>query len=120
MNPSHNLSIKMTSIGMSVCSIDWSVQYLVKTMSCRLSTSTSYSDFFRFHDQWKFGSQKLVFVVGFIQFLRNRTLLNWDQTAAKLHMTTDRSKDILYLDLDDYLHGLIQLSNELVSEILNC
>lgn len=56
-----------------------------------------------------------MFVITFTQFLKTRDLLSWEQVAEKLHLTTDRLKDTLYLDLDDYLHGLIQLSNELVS-----
>lgn len=69
----------------------------------------------RYHDQWRFGAQKLVFIVSFTEFLSSGNLLNWRGAADKLHLSTDRTSGELYLDLEDYLHGLLHLSNELVS-----
>ena len=69
----------------------------------------------RYHDQWKFVTQRLVFVVSFTEFLLSSRLLAWEQVAARLSLTTDRSSGSFYLDLEDYLHGLVSLSNELVS-----
>jgi len=68
----------------------------------------------RFHEQWKFVTQRLVFVVAFAEFLLLRTLLTREQAAAKLNLSCDRSLDMLYLDLEDYLHGILLLPNELV------
>ena len=64
-----------------------------------------------------------MFVVSFVEFLAAERLLLWQEAAARLYLTTDRTQatdDIestakLYLDLEDFLHGLISLSNELVS-----
>ena len=64
-----------------------------------------------------------MFVVSFVEFLRADRLLLWQEATARLYLTTDRTKATddsestaqLYLDLEDFLHGLISLSNELVS-----
>ena len=64
-----------------------------------------------------------MFVVSFVEFLTADRLLLWQEAAARLYLTTDRTQATddskstaqLYLDLEDFLHGLISLSNELVS-----
>lgn len=73
--------------------------------------------YFRYHDHWKFCTQRLAFVVSLVEFLTSNRMLLWQEAAENLYLTTDRSEDKLYLDLEDYLHGLISLSNELVSRI---
>lgn len=83
---------------------------------------------YRYHDQWKFATQRLVFVVSLVEFLTEGRLLLWQEAATRLHLTAERSQSrsadgdktevksaALYLDLEDYLHGIISLSNELVN-----
>ena len=69
---------------------------------------------YRYHDQWKYTTQRLIFVVSLVEFLTTDKLLLWQEAASNLSLTTDRNEDKLYLDLEDYLHGLISLCNELV------
>ncbi|KAF6040721.1 TSN [Bugula neritina] len=79
----------------------------------KLAETVSKAEFYRYHDHWKFCTQKLTFVVTFIEFLSTGKLLLWHEAADSLSLTTDRSSDKLYYDLEDYLHGLVSLSNEL-------
>ncbi|XP_067930418.1 translin-like [Watersipora subatra] len=89
------------------------IQNEVQELHSKLVATVPSAEFYRYHDQWKFTMQRLVFTVSFIEFLSSQRLLLWQEAAAALFLTTDRSEDKLYLDLEDYLHGLISLSNEL-------
>ena len=69
-----------------------------------------------------FSIQKLVFVVTLVHYLREDRLLFLADTAKQLGMTQDQElrDEKLYLDFEDYLSGVIQLSNELSRFTVNC
>ena len=64
----------------------------------------------------------MVFVTTLIHYLRHDQLLFWAPTAQRLGMTHDQElrDEQLYLDFEDYLGGVIQLSNELSRFTVNC
>jgi len=78
--------------------------------------------YFRFHQHFNYSLQKLVFITTLIHYLRNDQLLFWAPTAQRLGMTHDQElrDEQLYLDFEDYLGGVIQLSNELSRFTVNC
>ena len=78
--------------------------------------------YFRFHQHFNYSLQKLVFVTTLIHYLRHDQLLFWAPTATRLGMTHDQElrDEQLYLDFEDYLGGVIQLSNELSRFTVNC
>ena len=78
--------------------------------------------YFRFHQHFNYSLQKLVFITTLIHYLRNDQLIFWAPTAERLGMTSDQElrDEQLYLDFEDYLGGVIQLSNELSRFTVNC
>ncbi|KIY69127.1 translin [Cylindrobasidium torrendii FP15055 ss-10] len=68
--------------------------------------------FWRWKDMWTNGLRSFVFVAAFVQFLTDGTLLSLADTTAQLGIK-DEWKDRFALPVEDYLHGLITLVNEL-------
>merc|ERR1712109_309383 len=95
--------------------VDSLIDTKVKERITALSTVIPKGQYFRFHQHFNYSLQELVFVVTLIHYMREDKLLFWAPTAERLGMTHDQEMrdETLYLDFEDYLSGVIQLSNEL-------
>ncbi|XP_074652926.1 translin-like [Tubulanus polymorphus] len=68
--------------------------------------------YYRFHDHWKFVSQRLVFICALIVYLETESLITKDETAAMLGVKSNK-EDGFHIDLDDFLMGLLLVASEL-------
>jgi predicted translin family RNA/ssDNA-binding protein len=105
-----------------LASVDNLLDTRIKTGIVALSTVIPKGQYFRFHNHFNYSLQKLVFIVTLIHFLRHDKLTFLNETAARLDMTHDQEQrdEKLYLDFEDYLAGVIHLSNELSRFTVNC
>ncbi|XP_046403866.1 translin [Ischnura elegans] len=74
--------------------------------------------YYRFHEHWRFVSQRLVFLIALTIYLETGRLATREEVADILGMKTNR-KDGFVLDLEDYLVGLLQLASELARFAVN-
>ena len=74
--------------------------------------------YYRFHDQWRFVTQKLCFLASLIIYLEIKVLVTKETVAEMLGVKNNR-QDGFHLDLEDYLMGLLQLSAELSRFAIN-
>ncbi|XP_063407469.1 translin-like [Mytilus trossulus] len=70
------------------------------------------NQYYRFHDHWKTVMQKLSFLTAFIKYLEKEELNTREEAAKMVGVYTNREEGF-HMDLDDYLHGLLQLASEL-------
>lgn len=105
-----------------LANVDSLIDSKVKDRIAALSTVIPKGQYFRFHQHFNYSLQKLVFVVTLMHYMRHDKLLFWAPTAERLGMTHDQElrDETLYLDFEDYLSGVIQLSNELSRFTVNC
>nr|CAD7569649.1 unnamed protein product [Timema californicum] len=78
----------------------------------KLSEKIAHQMYYRYHDHWRFGTQRLTFLVALIIYLETGKLANREEVAVALGIKTERESGF-HLDLEDYLSGLLQLSSEL-------
>ncbi|XP_058792236.1 translin [Phymastichus coffea] len=78
----------------------------------KLSILIPKDQYYYYHDQWKSVTQKLCFLVSLVIYLEKKILVNKETVAEILGMSTDRENGF-YLDLEDFLMGILQLSSEL-------
>ncbi|XP_006611073.1 translin [Apis laboriosa] len=78
----------------------------------RLAEVVPKDQYYRFHDQWRFVTQKLCFLASLIIYLEIKVLVTKETVAEILGVKNNR-EDGFHLDLEDYLMGLLQLSAEL-------
>ncbi|CAA7261402.1 unnamed protein product [Cyclocybe aegerita] len=86
-------------------------------LSCRdvtgaLSTIIPPNQFWRWKDMWSNSMRTAVFAAALIEYLSNRALLSLSQAAELLGIKEEFS-DRMTLPVEDYLHSLISLVNEL-------
>ena len=84
----------------------------------------SVGQYYRYHFMYNMTIQRFVYQAALTHFLKTETLLSFDETAKTLgiHSPADKSRsksDVFHLDLEDYLAGLIQMSNELSRFVVN-
>jgi len=80
--------------------------------SSKLADIVPPNQYWRWKDLWTRHIQSLVFVSAFLRFLESGQLLSI-KDATKVLGIEDSWKDRFYLQVEDYLHGLILLINEL-------
>jgi len=90
----------------------------------QLSEVVPVGQYYRYHFMYNQTIQKLVYQAALTNFLKTETLLSFEETAKMLgiHSQEDKSRsksDVFHLDLEDYLAGLIQMSNELSRFVVN-
>ncbi|XP_012274623.1 translin [Orussus abietinus] len=68
--------------------------------------------YYRFHDQWKFVTQRLCFLASLTIYLEKKILVTKETVAEILAIKNNREEGF-HLDLEDFLMGLLQLSAEL-------
>lgn len=75
-------------------------------------------EYYRYHDHWRFVTQRLCFSAALVVFLEDGVLIAKEKTAEILGIK-DKPEDGFHLDLEDYLMGILQLSSELVSILIS-
>lgn len=88
--------------------IDGKVKTLYKEIAFKISPNI----FYKYHDHFRYSTQRISFVIAFAQFLENGTLVDRNETAERLDLNVDASKGF-HLDIEDYLMGLLLLASEL-------
>uniref|UniRef100_A0A0A9XTH9 Translin n=1 Tax=Lygus hesperus TaxID=30085 RepID=A0A0A9XTH9_LYGHE len=78
----------------------------------KLSETIPKNEFYKYHDSWKFVTQRLVFAAALRHFLLNQELLLKEDAAQILSLKPEPAEGF-HLDLEDYLHGLLSLTSEL-------
>ncbi|XP_066927151.1 translin-like [Clytia hemisphaerica] len=68
--------------------------------------------YYKYNQQWSFAMQRLVFVLTYVHYLTTEQLMSRELVAGKLNLKL-RWEDGFYLDLDDYLIGVLQVASEL-------
>lgn len=71
--------------------------------------------YYRYHDHWRNQTYTVVFVLTFVHWLETGGLLSHGETASLLGLADGE----FGLDLEDYLVGLCNLSNELPRYVVN-
>jgi len=78
------------------------------------------NEYFKYHDHFRFSTQRLVFLTAFIEYLQKESLVSKESVADKLGMAPARLAGTLHLDLEDYLLGVLTLASELSRLAINC
>ncbi|GLB38539.1 putative translin [Lyophyllum shimeji] len=76
------------------------------------------NQFWRWKDMWSNSLRTVVFTASLIEYLSSRTLISLSQVSEILGIK-EEWKDRLSLPVEDYLHGLISLVNELSRFAIN-
>jgi len=84
----------------------------VKDQYANIASKVPENQYYRFHDHWRFVTQRLSFLAAFVCYLESESLISRDQTAATLGLKVDRQSGF-HLDLEDFLMGLLQMASEL-------
>ncbi|XP_044738662.1 translin [Chrysoperla carnea] len=84
----------------------------VRVNYIKLASVVPQDQYYRFHDQWKFVTQRLAFLIALTIYLEVGILVS-RETVAEILGVKSRRDEGFHLDLEDYLMGLLQLSSEL-------
>lgn len=84
----------------------------VKSQIARLSSKFSLEEYYRFHDHWRYAFQRLSFSASLIIYLEAEKLATREEIAELLGVAV-KKEDGFHIDLEDFLHGLLSLGNEL-------
>jgi len=78
--------------------------------------------YYRYCDHWRFITQRLCFIASLLIYLETLSLATREQVAYLLGLARrgDSTTKTFHMDLEDYLHGLLQLGSELSRYALNC
>ncbi|XP_012139698.1 translin isoform X2 [Megachile rotundata] len=90
----------------------------VRIKYSKLALVVPKEQYYRFHDQWRFVTQKLCFLASLIIYLEIKVLVT-KETVAEMLGVKDNREDGFHLNLEDYLMGLLQLSAELSRFAIN-
>ncbi|CAD6215972.1 GSCOCG00007126001-RA-CDS [Cotesia congregata] len=74
--------------------------------------------YYRFHDQWRYVTQRLCFLVSLIIYLEVKTLVTKETVAEFLGIKSNREEGF-HLDIEEFLMGLLELSAELTRFAVN-
>ncbi|XP_076680644.1 translin [Andrena cerasifolii] len=90
----------------------------VRKNYARLAEVVPKDQYYRYHDQWRFVTQKLCFLASLVIYLEIKVLVTKETVAEVLGVKNNRL-DGFHLDLEDFLMGLLQLSAELSRFAIN-
>jgi len=99
-----------------------SLETEVRQHYVRIAEKIPQGQYYRYCDHWKFVTQRLCFIASLLIYLESSSLAKRDQVADMLGLAKkgDAFSKTFHLDLEDYLHGLLQLGTELSRYALNC
>lgn len=84
----------------------------------KLKDAVPKDQYYRFHDHWRFVTQRLSFLVALTEYLETGKLVSHEGVCSELGLAKRRI-DGFHLDLEDYLIGLLELANELARLSVN-
>ncbi|XP_011861452.1 PREDICTED: translin [Vollenhovia emeryi] len=84
----------------------------IRTEYANLAAVVPTNQYYRYHDQWRFVTQRLCFLVALVIYFEVKDLVN-KKTVAEILGVKNNREDGFHLDLEDFLLGLLQLSAEL-------
>jgi len=111
----HQGSIKIIDI----CSKARNEFEQVRVLYEQLSNFISPQEYFKYADHYRFINQRFVYVAALLVYLESGTMISKEEAAKIIGMSANRS-DKFYLDLEDYLSGLLQVAPELSRLAVNC
>lgn len=90
----------------------------VQDLYSKLREKVPEEEYFRYHEHWRYVTQRLVFSAAFIIFLETGKLIEREMAAEFLGISADPD-DPFHIELDDFLLGLLILADELTRLSLN-
>ncbi|KAJ7515994.1 hypothetical protein O6H91_22G038200 [Diphasiastrum complanatum] len=72
-------------------------------------------EYYRYHDHWRNQTQQVIFLLSFVNWLEFGNLLSHGEVESLL----DLQQKEFFVDLEDYLIGLCNMSNELPRYVVN-
>ncbi|GLV39685.1 translin [Carabus blaptoides fortunei] len=90
----------------------------VRSGYAKLANVVPIDQYYRYNDHWRFVTQRLVFLIALTIYLEVGILVSRETVAEILGVGTEHTKGF-HLDLEDFLHGLLQLSSELARFAVN-
>ncbi|KAG8177055.1 hypothetical protein JTE90_024942 [Oedothorax gibbosus] len=107
---------------------------LVRKQYSSLREKVPVDEFYRYHEHWRFVSQRFIFSAAFIVYLESGKLLGRKSScifrkkieiessilAAEFLGISANPADSFHIELDDFLLGLLLLAEELTRLSLNC
>ncbi|XP_077286963.1 translin [Arctopsyche grandis] len=84
-----------------------------------LAGSFPLCDFYRYHDIWKYSTQRLCYCAALIVWLEVGILISRETAASILGIADKESDGVFHLDIEDFLMGLLELSSELARYAVN-
>ncbi|XP_054710079.1 translin-like [Uloborus diversus] len=90
----------------------------IKVLFGKLKEIIPVDQFHRYHDHWRFVTQRLIFSASFIVYLESGKLLEREEGAEFLGVSANPN-DAFHIELDDFLLGLLLLADELTRLSLN-
>ncbi|CAG9573463.1 unnamed protein product [Danaus chrysippus] len=79
----------------------------------RLKTAVPARDFYKYHDHWRFTTQRYCFLISLTIWLETGILATHETVASILGVSAIEEKEGFHLDIEDYLVGLLHLCSEL-------
>jgi len=119
IDPIHDLSTRNAALCATVRA---SMEKDVPEQYVRISEKIPPGQYYRYCDHWKFVTQRLCFIASLLIYLETSSLATREQVADLLGLAKkgDAFSKTFHLDLEDYLHGLLQMVSELSRYALNC
>ena len=90
----------------------------LKELLSRLGEYIEPLSYFKYHDLYRVAMQRATFLLLWVAYLEHGELLGLSEVAAELGLTAS-PQDGLHLDLEDYLHGVLELAKELARLSVN-
>jgi len=90
----------------------------IKDHYAALAAKVPKDQYYRFHDHWRFVTQRVAFVTALLVFLEKEELASQQTVAQTMGIVISKEEGFM-LDLEDYLAGLLTLSSELSRFVVN-
>ncbi|XP_031556489.1 translin-like [Actinia tenebrosa] len=84
----------------------------VKMQYAELEKKIPKGQYYRYCDHWRFVNQRLTFLAAFIIYLEQEKLITREELTTMLGVQHNQDQGF-FIDLDDYLMGILQLAEEL-------
>jgi len=93
-------------------------QAKIRGLFVLLAEAVPAGQYYRYHNMFNFTISRLVYQASLTHYLKTETMLSFEDAAKALDVHSPQNmgstkSDVFHLDLEDYLAGLIQMSNEL-------
>ncbi|KAI8441403.1 hypothetical protein MSG28_015018 [Choristoneura fumiferana] len=90
-------------------------ELFVKTREgyAKLKNAVPSTDFYKYHDHWRFMTQRYCYLVALTIWLEKGILATHETVADVIGISAVEQKEGFHLDVEDYLVGLLQMCTEL-------